>query len=168
MKPLKKELSKNVFDKTKYSKKNAFSLDVGKINWRSFYLSENPEIMYKNFCASLETVTKKHASQKTVFIRHDKPKLTLHQQWISKTTVKEFAETSNTNNKKVLKQENQNNLLDVFQNLKVQEKKAGIISTKSETVKKLRQKNQDSKTVLERFWPMELILPIFSTINFQR
>ena len=74
----KKEAIKNiVFDKTNYSK-NTFSLDVGKINWISFYLSENLEIMYKNFCSSLETVIKKHAPQKTVFIRHDKPKLTLH------------------------------------------------------------------------------------------
>ena len=83
----KEAIKKIVFDKTNYSK-NAFCLDVGKINWRSFYLSENPEIMYKNFCSSLETVIKKHAPQKTVFIRHDKPKLTLHQQWISKNTVK--------------------------------------------------------------------------------
>ena len=67
----KEAIKKIVFDKTNYSK-NAFSLDVGKINWRSFYLSENPEIMYKNFCSSLETVIKKHAPQKTVFIRHDK------------------------------------------------------------------------------------------------
>ena len=67
-------IKKIVFDKTIYSK-NAFSLDVGKINWISFYLSENPEIMYKNFCSSLETVIRKHAPQKTVFIRHDKPKL---------------------------------------------------------------------------------------------
>ena len=44
----KEAIKKIVFDKTNYSK-NAFSLDVGKINWRSFYLSENPEIMYKNF-----------------------------------------------------------------------------------------------------------------------
>ena len=85
----KKAIRKNLFDKTKYSKK-AFSLDVGKINWRSFYISENPKIMYENFCSSLETVIKKHASQKTVFIRHDKPKLTLHQQWISKNTVKKI------------------------------------------------------------------------------
>ena len=76
-----------MFDKTNYSE-NAFSLDVGKINWRSFYLSENPEIMYEKFCSSLETVIKKHAPQKIVFIRHDKPKLMLHQQWISKNTVK--------------------------------------------------------------------------------
>ena len=119
MKPLKikKEAIKKILsDKTNYSK-NAFSLDVGKINWRSFYLSENPEIMYKHFCSSLETVIKKHAPQKTVFIRHDKPKLTLHQQWISKNTVKNFAKTSN-NNKNVLKQENEKHLLDVFQNLK--------------------------------------------------
>ena len=106
-----------MFDKTNYSK-NAFSLDVGKINWRSFYLSENPEIMYKNFCSSLETVVKKYAPQKTVFIRHDKPKLTLHQQWISENTVKKFAKTSNNNSKNVLKQENEKHLLDVFQNLK--------------------------------------------------
>ena len=83
----KEAIKKIVFDKTNYSK-NAFSVDVGKINWRSFYLSENPEIMYKNFCSSLETVIKKHAPQKTVFRRHDKPKLTLHKQWISKNTVK--------------------------------------------------------------------------------
>ena len=82
------------------------------------YLSENPEIMYKNFCSSLETVIKKHAPQKTVFIRHDKPKLTLHQQWISKNTVMKFAKTSNNNNKNVLKQENEKHRLDVFQNLK--------------------------------------------------
>ena len=79
-----KEAIKRIgFDKTKYYK-NAFSLDVGNINWRPFYLSENPEIMYKIFCSSLETVIKKHAPQKTVSIRHDKPKLTLYQQWISK------------------------------------------------------------------------------------
>ena len=88
-----------MFDKTKYSK-NAFSLDVEKINRRSFYLSENPEIMY-NFCSSLETVIKKHAPQKTAFISHDKPKLTLHQQWILKNTSKKFAKTSNNNNKNV-------------------------------------------------------------------
>ena len=40
----KEAIKKIVFDKKNYSK-NAFSLDVGKINWRSFYLSENPEIM---------------------------------------------------------------------------------------------------------------------------
>ena len=45
----KEAIKKIVFDKTNYSK-NAFSLDDGKINLRSFYLSENPEIMYKNFC----------------------------------------------------------------------------------------------------------------------
>ena len=66
----------------------------------------------------METVFKKHAPKKTVFIRHDKPKLTLHQQWISKNTVTKFAKTSNNNNKNVLKQENETHLLDVFQNLK--------------------------------------------------
>ena len=66
----------------------------------------------------METVIKKHAPQKIVFIRHDKPKLTLHQQWISKNTVKKFAKTSNNNIRNVLKQENEKHLLDVFQNLK--------------------------------------------------
>ena len=74
--------------------------------------------MYKNFSASLETVIKKHAPQKTVFMRHDKPKLMLRQQWISKNTVKKLAKPSNNNNKKVLKQENEKHLLDVFQNSK--------------------------------------------------
>ena len=50
-------VKKILFDKTKYSK-NAFSLDVGKINWRSFCLSENPEVVYKNFCSSLGTELK--------------------------------------------------------------------------------------------------------------
>ena len=34
----------------------------------------------------MEPVIKKHAPQKTVFMRHDKPKLTLYQQWKSKNT----------------------------------------------------------------------------------
>ena len=106
-----------MFDKTKYSK-NAFSLDVGKINWISFYLSENLKIMYNYFSLSLETVIKKYAQQMTVFIRHDKPKQTLHQKWISKNTAKKFAKTSNNNNKNFLMQENGKYLLDVFQNLK--------------------------------------------------
>ena len=66
--------------------------------------------MYKSFCSSLETVIKKHAPQKTVFIRHDKPKLTLHQQWILQNTVKNLQRYQN-----VLKQENEKHLLDVFQ-----------------------------------------------------
>ena len=65
----------------------------------------------------METVIKKPAPQKTVFIRRDKPKLTLHQQRITKNTVKNFAKASKNNNKNVLKQENDKNLLDVFQNL---------------------------------------------------
>ena len=36
----------------------------------------------------METVIKKHAPQKIVFISHDKPKITLNQQRISKNTVK--------------------------------------------------------------------------------
>ena len=62
VKTKKEAIKKTVFDKTNYSK-IAFSLDLGMINWRSFYFSENPEILYKNFCSSLETVIKKHAPQ---------------------------------------------------------------------------------------------------------
>ena len=98
----------------------------------------------------METVIKKHDPQKTVFIRQDKPKLTLYQQWISKNTVKKFAKTSNNNKKNVLKQENGKHLLDVFQNLKSARKRWNFIK-EIRNCEKHRQKFQDSKTVLERF-----------------
>ena len=84
--------------------------------------------MCKNFYSSLKTVTKKLAPQKTVSIRHGKPKLTLHQQWISKNTVKKFEKTSNSNIKNVLKQENEKHPLDVFQNLKSAQERWNIIN----------------------------------------
>ena len=122
MKPLKikkEAIKKIVFDKTNCSK-TAFSLGVGKINWRSFYLSDNPEIMYKNFGSSLETVIKNYAPQKTVFIRHDKPKLTLHQQWISKTQLKSLQRHQIMTTKMFWsrKMKKKKHPLDVIQNLK--------------------------------------------------
>ena len=106
--------------------------------------------MYKNFCSSLETVIKKQAPQKTVFIRHDKPKLKLHQQWISKNTVKilQRHQLITSINKNVLKQQNEKHLPDVFQNLKSARERWNFINEIRNC-----EKNTDRNTKTQKqFW----------------
>ena len=85
MKTKSKVITKEIFDKSNYSKE-VFRNIINNANWSSFYNQDCAEGMYTIFCDIIEKALDKCTHRKTVFVRNDKNILTMHNKWIKTQT----------------------------------------------------------------------------------
>ena len=80
-----KVTTKEVFDKTNYSKE-VFREAISNSDWTNFYNQDCGEGMFTIFCDIIEKALHKCTRKKTVFIRNDKSVLTIHNKWVTTQT----------------------------------------------------------------------------------
>ena len=85
MKTKSKVITKEIFDKSNYSKE-VFRNNINNAEWSSFYNQDCAEGMYTIFCDIIEKALDKCTHRKTVFVRNDKNILTMHNKWIKTQT----------------------------------------------------------------------------------
>ena len=90
---------KFIFNKKNYCAKK-FNDHLLTMDWRFFYEQTSAATMFDVFCQNIEQAIVKYAPIKKVFIRNDKPKFTLYQNWVSKSTYKAWINGFDSNKRK--------------------------------------------------------------------
>ena len=114
-------IKKTFFDKKHYNV-SAFQKTLNNLNWDCLKMCEDPEDMLIRINEMMSYAIKKHAPQKTVFIRNDKPLSSLSTNFVSKETrrkafkMQEFLKTEKFETYKSLKKGFLSNYCSDFDN----------------------------------------------------